>query len=298
MAPDTYLPNQTILVGIGSEIVFLFEMLLMLISVVAGVFLCVNGFQLIFKEGVSTVNILPVFFGFAGITWPFFYMISFIVMSESNLSLVVSQIAWNIMFYVPGMLASFMLYSLVYAALRKPKKYDYIIVLGCGLKADGTVTPLLASRLNKAIKVFEASGRSAWFIVSGGKGTDEIVSEAHAMRKHLLSHGITDETIIMEDQSRNTYENIKFSKALMKARGEGDSCLIVTSNFHVLRAVILAKNLGLDSHGVGSKTKFYYLPAAFIREYIAIIFGYRALALSYIAIVICLVLFSAYILKI
>jgi uncharacterized SAM-binding protein YcdF (DUF218 family) len=74
----------------------------------------------------------------------------------------------------------------------------------------------------------------------------------------------------------------------MEKTGQPYSCLLVTSNYHVLRAVILARSLGLNAQGIGSPTALYYLPAAFIREYIAVIFRYRALLAIYLTAVLLL----------
>ncbi len=135
------------------------------------------------------------------------------------------------------------------------------------------------------MRCFRQAKKKATFVVSGGQGKDEIVSEAFAMKQYLLQQGIPKEQIMLEDQSKNTYENMKFSKELIELQQKSYTCLFVTSNFHVLRAAILAKKVGLDAQGVGGKTALFYLPTAFIREYLAIIFNYRKLMVAYIPIV-------------
>jgi uncharacterized SAM-binding protein YcdF (DUF218 family) len=180
------------------------------------------------------------------------------------------------------MLAVCLLYSRVYAFLPKPKNCGFILVLGAGLKNQNTVTPLLAKRLDRGIKYYEKNGRKPIFVVSGGKGPDEQVSEACAMKRYLLEKGIPEEKIITEDKSVNTYENMLFSKKIMEEINPNYTCIIATSNYHVLRSVILAKSVGLPAHGIGGKTAWYYLPAAFIREYIAIIFQYKKLLAFYV----------------
>jgi uncharacterized SAM-binding protein YcdF (DUF218 family) len=177
--------------------------------------------------------------------------------------------------------------------LPKPKSCDFILVLGCGLKQGETVTKLLASRLDRAIRQYNLGGSKAAFVVSGGKGDNEKVSESYAMKEYLLSKGIPEERIIMEDKSANTFENMKFSKEIMEEIKPDYTCTVVTSNYHVLRAVILAKNMGMDAQGVGGRTALYYLPAGFIREYIAIIFNYKTLVVLYILGVLCLELYES-----
>jgi uncharacterized SAM-binding protein YcdF (DUF218 family) len=165
--------------------------------------------------------------------------------------------------------------------------------LGCGLQRGDTVTKLLAGRLDRAIQQYALDGMKATLLVSGGKGADEKVSEAFAMKEYLLGKGIPETQVIMEDKSASTLENMKFSKKIMEEIKPDYTCIAVTSNYHVLRTAILAKNVGLNAQGIGGKTAFYYLPAAFIREYVAIIFNYKALVVLYILGVLCLELYKA-----
>lgn len=173
-------------------------------------------------------------------------------------------------------LVSCVLYNLVRP--RPPR--DYIVVLGAGLKGN-VVTPLLAGRLKRGIAFYKKQEARPdvppKFVVSGGKGSDELISEAAAMRNYLLEQGIPDEWILMEDQSVNTLQNMAFSKKIMDEQsGEGRyTCVFATNNFHLFRAGVYARKAGLKADGIGSKTAFYYLPNAFIREYIAILSMYR-----------------------
>ena len=107
-------------------------------------------------------------------------------------------------------------------------------------------------------------------IPSGGKGDDEVVSEAEAMARYLIEKGIPAEQIIKEDRSTTTYENLKFSKEIIDAREGSKYTVLVTSNYHVYRALRYCRKIGLKCTGVGSHTAFYYWPSALIREYIAV----------------------------
>ena len=93
---------------------------------------------------------------------------------------------------------------------------DYVIVLGCGLNKDGTPTPLLRGRVDKALDFYHkqknSSGKDLVFITSGGQGDDEVISESESMKRYLMEKGIAEDKIIKEDKSRNTYENMMFSK--------------------------------------------------------------------------------------
>ncbi|XGU18489.1 YdcF family protein [Rhodococcus sp. 3Y1] len=111
--------------------------------------------------------------------------------------------------YLGFLFTSFLLYSYVYGRQKYQPGMDAIVVHGAGL-SGADVTPLLASRLDKAADVFRAEvreGRSPLLVVSGGKGSDEVVSEAEAMCVYLVDHGIPRESVILEDRSTTTLEN-------------------------------------------------------------------------------------------
>lgn len=174
--------------------------------------------------------------------------------------------------YLGFLFVSYLAYSYFYQKMAVRSKVDYIIVLGSGLIGD-RVPPLLKSRLDKGIEIYKqqlSKGNSPKIIVSGGQGSDELVSEASAMRKYLLSQDIANEAILVEDKSTTTYENLKFSKELIDT-SKKYSCVISTNNYHVFRAVMYAKDAKLKASGVGAPTAFYFLPSALIREFIAIL---------------------------
>lgn len=158
---------------------------------------------------------------------------------------------------------------------RPKPNQDFIIVLGSGLIND-RVPPLLASRIDKAIEFYYRQKKVAVppkIIFSGGQGPDEGLPEAEAMQNYAVEKGIPIEDTIQEDKSVSTYENMKFSKRIMdNMNGEGAyHSIFATNNFHLFRAGIYAREAGLDSQGIGSKTAFYYWPNAMVREYIAVV---------------------------
>jgi uncharacterized SAM-binding protein YcdF (DUF218 family) len=167
--------------------------------------------------------------------------------------------------------------SLVLCNLYRPRfDQDYIIVLGCRVK-EGKVTALLASRVNRAIKFYHAQkkkGDPPKLILSGGQGADELCSEAEAMKEYALDKGLPAEDLLLEAKSRFTLENMEFSKAIMDetAQGAPYNCIYATSNFHLLRAGIIARRAGLKIDGIGAKTAFYFLPNAILREYISYLY--------------------------
>ena len=77
----------------------------------------------------------------------------------------------------------------------------------------------------------------------------------------------------MEDKSATTYENMKFSKALIEERKKDAKVIFSTTNYHVFRSGILAGKVGLRVLGIGSKTKWYFWPNAFVREFIGLLYS-------------------------
>ena len=148
-----------------------------------------------------------------------------------------------------------------------------IIILGCQIRKDGTLTKLLKGRVDRAIEFSkmqkEKTGKDIIFVPSGGKGNDEIISEAEAMKKYLIEQGIKKENIWVEDKSKNTYENIKFSNNIIKNKIENAKIAFSTTNYHVFRAGSIASEQNINIEGIGAKTKSYFWVNAFIREFIA-----------------------------
>ena len=184
-------------------------------------------------------------------------------------------------------------YSWIYRILPRRRTYDYIIIHGAGL--DGPrPTPLLAGRIDKALELWNKQHQYGKFVVSGGQGADEVVSEAQAMRDYLLEKGVPFGVILMEDKSTTTWENLKYSIGIINndrtaaaSTASADASTsnassaastidadfttaVVTSDFHVFRCAEYAHNLGIKADGIGSHTKGWYWPTAFIREFIAI----------------------------
>ena len=123
---------------------------------------------------------------------------------------------------------------------------DCIVVLGA--KAHGLEPGrVLRARLEQAQKAYE-QGLGGKILVCGGKGTDETVSEAEAMAAYLKAQGVPDEDILLEKDSRNTRENLRFAKRIMEANGY-QTCVLVTSDYHMARARLLAAQEGLSATG-------------------------------------------------
>lgn len=131
------------------------------------------------------------------------------------------------------------------------------------------VTPLLAGRINRGIEIYRKNPGSK-LIMSGGQGPDEDVPEGVAMTRYAVSRGIPETDIIVEDRAVNTRENLLFSYALMPevAEGKTPKVAVATTSYHLFRALLLARSLGLKCWGAGARTKVYFAVNAFIREFI------------------------------
>lgn len=232
------------------------------------------GITSIKKEGLSLPHVLSIAFG---VFYWSFVIVAWYVFFGDEFTLVKQGLTLFIMLavYILYTFTSLFLYSMFYRILPKNKNCDFIIVHGAGLLDGYRVSPLLAGRLEKGIEIYEKSGQKANIIVSGGKGSDEQMSEAEAMKNYLIENGIDEKHIVLENKSRNTLENLSFSKKIMDDMKENYSCIFVTSDYHVFRTGNYAKKVGLKIDGVGCKTAFYYWPNAFIREYIALMLKYK-----------------------
>ena len=144
-------------------------------------------------------------------------------------------------------------------------EYGAVIILGCQVKEDGTLSRQLEDRLALGLKLWQARPDSV-VVVCGGQGINEPVTEAAAMKEYLTAHGVPERSILMETQSKNTLENIRLSKAML---GSIRKVAVVTSDYHVFRAGMIAEELGEKLEGIGSPTKRYFWINAFVREFIA-----------------------------
>ncbi len=228
---------------------------------------------------------------------------------------------------------------------------DYIIILGCRIRPDGTLYPLIRGRVDRAIEFAHmqaaVTGKRAVLVPSGGQGNDEPTSEAEAMAAYLRQCGVAEDELLIEKHSQTTKENLNFSRNLISSIqvtrdpvpsasgsvpsppekhssdlsfdcGHSDPmCLNMTdtesgiiaekdetrygshdgssdasdtapetvensamtdpkvafstSSYHVCRGGILAEEMGWNIDGMGSRTKWYFWPNAFLREFIGLL---------------------------
>ena len=134
--------------------------------------------------------------------------------------------------------------------------YDAIIVLGAQVRPDGTPSVQLAWRLDKAAEAWRT--RNVPVVVCGAQGADEPGPEAEYMKAYLMEKGVPENRILMDPDSANTRQNLVNAKKLLADRPEIRKVLIVSSDYHVPRAMALAGDLGFDAVGLGSPCKPEY----------------------------------------
>lgn len=151
------------------------------------------------------------------------------------------------------------------------KNEDAIIVLGAGIHGE-RVSLTLRDRLDAAIDCYEQNP-DAVIVVSGGQGPQEDISEALAMERYLIEHGVPADHILKEDRSTSTAENFAFSKALLDERlGENYSAAYITNDFHIFRAGQVARRAGFDDiFHAHSNTVWYLVVPSCLRECVAVL---------------------------
>ena len=150
---------------------------------------------------------------------------------------------------------------------------DCLIILGAGLRGE-VPSMMLRMRLDAAAQYIERNGDIP-IIVTGGQGPGETITEAEAMKRYLVStHGMDGSLIIMEDTSTRTKENIENAIKIMDDYGfdtHNIKVAIVTNEFHLYRAKLIAKNTGLEAAGIAAPTPGIYLKILyFFRETISL----------------------------
>ena len=152
---------------------------------------------------------------------------------------------------------------------------DYVIILGCRIRPDGSLYPLIRGRVERALSFASAqaaaTGKRAVLVPSGGQGSDEPLSESEAMAAYLIEKGVPAAEILTENRSQTTRENLQFSRDLITGRNREARVAFSTSSYHVCRGGILAEEMGWNIDGMGSHTKWYFWPNAFLREFVGLL---------------------------
>ena len=264
-----------VLDDIGTAALQLLVLLSPLLALGLAVLLIANGVIVLRRERFRLANALSLLAGVGIIAVIAAVPLSIVIAYREQQGLIIlpalSLLA--VAAYIGFVFTMVTLYALVYSRLSPAPGHTAVIVLGSSVP-DGTVPPLLAGRLDKALQLYArevAAGHAPLLVTSGGKGPDEPVSEAHAMAGYLRERGVPGHALVEEDRSTSTRENLVFSRRLLAERDADGRLLVVTSSYHVLRAAVQSRRLRLPAQVAGARTARYYVPNAFLREFVALL---------------------------
>ena len=243
--------------------------------------LAVSNLTLIYHEGFGFVNLLGIFLS---ILWFSGYLLSWFFESNASGSELHGKVFTSfsnglsvILSYLVCMLFSTVLSAYLASRSKPPYDRDYVVILGCAIQKDGSPTPILRSRIDAALRFARTqqkkTGKHLKFVPSGGQGSDEVISEAESMRRYLMEQSVSETQILTENKSVNTLQNIRFSKEIIEKDASGEyKTAFATTNYHVFRGYILCKKQGLkNARSISAKTKWYFFPNAFLREFVGLI---------------------------
>lgn len=233
------------------------------IMLLAGILLIADSLLLAFKTNINAGTALTFMSGAVLMVWSIWY--KKIAEMKGILKLLKYMVLAAILFTV-GMIA-FLVYQGHSDSVTCEE--DAVIVPGAAVHGK-TVSHTLAYRLDKAAE-YAKKNPKAIIVVSGGKGPQEEVTEASAMKNYLINKGISEEKILKEENATSTYENFRFSKELLDSQFKrGYTCVYTTSAFHLYRAGEIAKQAGIKAEGQGSKVDWYTVPSVYLREVLAV----------------------------
>lgn len=247
------------------------------VVVLAG-FLISNGVRMMHREGRSLGNLLSLIAGLALLGLP--VVAALLVITLNPVAIGLAALLFFLCSYFGVVFVVFLAYAVVYGRMNHTITPASVVILGSQI-INGKVPPLLRSRLDKGLEVYRGASAqeelAPLLIPSGGQGADESRPEGAAMADYLVAAGAPSEHVVAEERATTTAENLQFSAAVAQEQGRGGAMVIVTNNYHVLRAALLSRKLGLDAQVVGSPTARYFLPSAFLREYAAILTEHKVL---------------------
>ena len=169
-------------------------------------------------------------------------------------------------------------------AVNENKKVDYVIILGARVKGEKPAKSLM-ERIKAATKYLKKNPEVK-VIATGGKGKNEGIAEGVAIKRELLKNGISEDRIILEDKSKNTVENFRFSLEKIRNSENGKNknsenngnrkikVLIVTNDYHIFRSKNIARKVGFDNenyeiYGLPAKTPLISIPKSYFREFLS-----------------------------
>lgn len=281
--PDVYADNRAELIGtlLGSARNYMFFSAPFILAF--SIALCASNISLIRHERFRFVNVLGIILAFLLVAGEVFLFTYDMYATGSQKEVMLHDLFVNLFaavyLYFECMLIGAIIANIIVVKYEPDRDKDFLIILGCGLRKDGTPTPLLRGRIDRAIAFYEKqkaeTGKELIFVTSGGQGENEANSESLAMKNYLLEKGIPEERMIEEDRSTDTFENMKFSKAKILERSENAKVAFATTNYHVFRSGLFARRVKMRAVGMGARTKWYFWPNAAVREFVGLLTAHR-----------------------
>lgn len=130
-------------------------------------------------------------------------------------------------------------------------KVDYVLVLGCGVREDGTPSRMLYERLKTGAQVLERQSGASLLLTGDNSG--ESYNELAVMKKVSLENGVEESQMTIDDYGFSTYESLKNAKEKFGAK----KIIIITQPYHMYRALYIANKLGIEAYGVTAYLPFY-----------------------------------------
>ena len=163
-----------------------------------------------------------------------------------------------------------------YGAVDETRPADVAIVLGAGT-FNGEVSPVYQARIDHGIWLYE-NGYVEKLILTGGYGAGSSVSDAAAAGQYAVSAGMPEADILLEERSAITQENLTYAKEIMED-GEYATALVVSDPLHMKRAMLLAKDAGMEAYSSPTPTsryKSFHTKAKFLAREVFYYIGYQA----------------------
>lgn len=243
----------------------------------AGLVLLIDGLFLIIFKRINLGSILPTLIGIFLLFHAIFWQRIQLYLANRIWQKRCWQLGWVV--FIVWLISLFSFFIILQQHIAKSEQtppVKAILVLGSGFK-NGKPSPTLANRLDTSAKIAKQQPNSL-IVLTGGLGFNETLTEAEVMAKYLNeTHGIDYQRMALENQSTSTELNLKNSQPILAEHGIRltEPILIVSSDFHTLRAEKIAKKLGYQHISTaGSATPLSIRYNVWLREYFAFVSGW------------------------
>lgn len=227
----------------------------------------ISGLFVLFGASIGVLFISTQIIMINGLLWLYYFNK---VKSKYYLSLMIKGLS---LIYVLFLISFVTVLSLIMSQLQADDSHvdiDYVIVLGAGLTGEGKLSLTLQQRVDRAYD-YAVQHPHVPIILSGGVGIDAEISEAEAMGQYLIEKGIPPEQLIYENRATTTEENLRYSTELIPLENKAIKVLIITSDYHMYRALWISKKQGYETYGLAAHSPLFVKVNYLIREYFGLI---------------------------